>query len=677
MDWAGAKGHMCGLPRHARARKCILGTSSVETPPQLIAVMDGCATIRVPPTGEPPTMPRVNAAPSLLPILFALPSCSLLIDTNPDGVVFLGGAAGWVGSESNAVVNSGGVGGAGAKSPSAPSATAGSAARLAVGGSLNQSTTYRGGNAGAGNGVVGPNGSELMGGSLGAPEGDASGGTLGAIGSNSGVPTIGGGMATGVGGTGSSSTARNESASGGAQATGSTSTSGGTSANGGAPATGGTSAVCSASQTRSCSLAGALGTCASGTQTCVNGSWGACSILPALADTCESGNDDNCNGKPNDTACRVVQISAGYAHTCALLSDGMVRCWGANSNGELGNAKTTFNAKPVLVSNLRNVQHINVGQIASCAVVESGAVYCWGGNWYGHLGSGTAAERSATPVQVVVSDDVRASAVAVGDSHACLLVSADGSVLCWGDSSDGHLGDGGTGSEIVRTPVAVSGLSGITSIRAGQGITCAVHSDATVRCWGTGKYGVNGWGTTGESAPTPHTIGLPRASFPLTGVIGIGIGPGGLHACALLDSGTARCWGFALDGQLGNTTVGNSEYTWNAFPVSTAEGLDYTGFTSLAAGGNHTCGILSDETMVCWGKNTSGQLGNGNTIDQRTPAAVVLSAKLSAVTAGGAHTCAVTTDGAVLCWGSNASGQLGDNTTTQRNKAVQVLGLLP
>ena len=244
---------------------------------------------------------------------------------------------------------------------------------------FSHSSTASGGNAGD-SGDAGEN----AGGAAGHSASTAKGGKS----SKGGTTGKGGSSATG----GTSSTKVESAAAGGSTSVGGVSSTGGTNASGGvsgvatagATTTGGTaeiagtSVVCSASQTRSCALSGALGTCANGTQPCVDGKWGACSILPASTDNCVVGNDDNCNGKTNDTACKVVQIAAGYAHTCALLSDGMVRCWGANANGELGNGKTAFSAKPELVSALSDIKSIDVGYSVTCAITVAGAVKCWG-----------------------------------------------------------------------------------------------------------------------------------------------------------------------------------------------------------------------------------------------------------------------------------------------------------
>jgi len=524
----------------------------------------------------------------------------------------------------------------------------------------------------------------------GASTSEAGQGANSAGGGNGGTSNVGGTMASGgtatLGGTaatGGTSAASGSSSIGGggagvsgAPATGGTSAAGGSSAmNGGATAIGGASGICTGTQTRSCALAGALGTCATGTQACDSGRWGACSILPAATDNCTPGNDDNCNGTPNETACKVLQIAAGNAHTCALLTDGMVRCWGANFSGQLGNGTKTMSAKPVLVKNLAGVTSLSARGANTCAVWSAGKVSCWGDNSFGQLGSGATAAVGSTAVEI--QQAAAASSVAVGGSHICLLGKADGNVQCWGDSSDGKLGDRGTAvTGNVPMPGTVVGIVGATSVAAGRAHTCVSNADTTSSCWGKNDHG-----QLGASLP----VGLTSTDTPISVSTNHGyhetnvssVSCGSDFSCDLAPSGTVGCWGANANGQLGQTVFGvGIDNNISVSVSSSTGGGTLNGATAVEAGESYACAVVVGDSAYCWGANGGGQLGNGTTVDTTLPVPVTLSG-VSAITAGSSHTCAIRIDGSAQCWGMNTSGQLGDNSVAQRLTPVKVLNLLP
>jgi hypothetical protein len=173
-------------------------------------------------------------------------------------------------------------------------------------------------------------------------------------------------------------------------------------------------------------------------------------------------------------------IAAGDTHSCARLSDGTVRCWGANNYGQLGNGTTTGSSTPVAVNGMTAAVEIAAGGKHNCARLSNGTVNCWGLNGYGQLGNGSTTTFFSAPV--VVSGMSTAIDIAAGANHSCAVLS-NGTVNCWGDNSYGQLGNGTSGG-ISRTPVAVSGISTATAIVAGGTHSCARLSDGTVRCWG-------------------------------------------------------------------------------------------------------------------------------------------------------------------------------------------------
>ena len=354
----------------------------------------------------------------------------------------------------------------------------------------------------------------------------------------------------------------------------------------------------------------------------------------------------------------VKTLALGEFHTCALTNNGSVLCWGTNSNdGLLGDGTTTKRLTPVAVSGLSSgVQALDAGRFHTCAVTVSGGVVCWGENLYGQLGNG-AIIRS---IPVAVSElGGGVQAIAAGWAHTC-AVTGSGGVLCWGENRFGQLGDGTTTNS--STPVAVSGLnSGMQAIAAGWYHTCGITVSGGVMCWGANDSGQLGDGTTTSRSPPVAVSGLS------SGVKAIAAG--GSHTCAVTDSGSVLCWGDNGFGQSGN---GPS----HASSIPVAVSLLSSGMQAIAAGDYHTCVLNDSGGALCWGRNIYGELGNGTTANNSPPESVSgLSSGVQAITASNRHTCAVTGSGSLLCWGENKLGLLGDGTTTDRHTPVAVIGL--
>jgi alpha-tubulin suppressor-like RCC1 family protein/subtilase family serine protease len=346
-------------------------------------------------------------------------------------------------------------------------------------------------------------------------------------------------------------------------------------------------------------------------------------------------------------------VAAGYRHTCALLPDASVQCWGYNLYGQLGNGKNQDSNKPVVVSGISNATAIAAGGYHSCALLGDGSVHCWGLNNYGQLGDGTN-KNSSTPV--AVGGITTATAIAAGYDHTCALLS-DGSIQCWGFNPHGQLGDGTNNNS--SSPVGVTGINTAAGIAAGGYHSCAVLTDGSVQCWGNNAYGQLGDGTNDNSFSPVTVNGIGTATA---------IAAGYDHTCALLADESVRCWGRNNDGQLGDNTNDDS-----SDPVAVG-GINNA--TAISAGGFHSCALLADESVRCWGMNGNGQLGNGTNNNSSSPVGVGGINTGAAMAAGGFHSCAVLADASVLCWGNDAYGQLGDGTNNGSSSPVAVNGPL-
>jgi alpha-tubulin suppressor-like RCC1 family protein len=379
-------------------------------------------------------------------------------------------------------------------------------------------------------------------------------------------------------------------------------------------------------------------------------------------------------------------VSLGASHTCRLADVGTVQCWGSNEYGQLGDGTDTDSTTPVTVMSdgenvLSGVTAISVGLYHTCALITNGTVLCWGNNEINQLGNGTGDdEYSTTPVTVMsdgenVLTGVTALSSTNGD-HTCALTTA-GTVKCWGYNGYGQLGNQ-TDDYYSITPVTVMSngenvLSGVTAITAGELHTCALTTNGTVQCWGGNEYGQLGDGTDADST-TPVTV-MSDGENILSGVTAISAGA--VHTCALTVSGTVKCWGLNGFGQLGNDSSGTGPH-----PTPVAVMIDdvLSDVTAISSGGLHTCALTTAGMVKCWGLNEFGQLGNdsSDTDPHPTPVTVmsdgddgVLSG-VTAIEAGINHTCALTDTG-MKCWGKNSSGQLGDETNDDSFLPVDVI----
>jgi alpha-tubulin suppressor-like RCC1 family protein len=348
-----------------------------------------------------------------------------------------------------------------------------------------------------------------------------------------------------------------------------------------------------------------------------------------------------------------VASGPGSADSCAILTDGSVRCWGYGYSGQLGSGLADHTSIPIAVSGLAGASTITFGLIHACALMPGNTVACWGRNESGQLGNGSGPDTIGTPAAVPGLAGV--SFIAAGDEHTCAVLGG-GAVSCWGDNTYGELGDGTTIPP--ATPVAVQGLSGAIAVAAGSAHTCALLGDGTVRCWGWNADGQLGDGTITDS-PTPVAVGGLGSV--------IALAAGGIHTCAITTGGVVSCWGDNSFGELGDGTTTNSPT-----PVAVS---GISGARALALGAQGTCALLSDDTVSCWGDNTFAELGDGNNDSSPVPVSVVGLGGVRSLAAGSFGACATLTDGTARCWGDNSFGELGIGGTPSSLSPITVPGL--
>jgi alpha-tubulin suppressor-like RCC1 family protein len=299
------------------------------------------------------------------------------------------------------------------------------------------------------------------------------------------------------------------------------------------------------------------------------------------------------------------QVAAGKAHTCAVTQAGTVLCWGANDVWQVSPDGGMTNTLPVNVVGLTHgAVSVTAGGSHSCAVLENGTLWCWGANNAGQLGNGERETRSVpTAVQRLAAEVTAAGA---GALHTCALLQS-GAVQCWGANVLGQVGNGAT--VISPTlPITVTGLeSGVVELVVGAHHSCARSQDGKVRCWGVkaGQYPYDSPQLPGFSSPqeVPGAEGV--ANLSAGGIIFQSLYPPYpppvptlftfvlAETCGVTNSGEVRCW------QMGQT---ERPYV--------PQGLERHA-SQTAVGGLFACALRSGGAF-CWGANSSGQLGNAN-----------------------------------------------------------------
>jgi alpha-tubulin suppressor-like RCC1 family protein len=356
-----------------------------------------------------------------------------------------------------------------------------------------------------------------------------------------------------------------------------------------------------------------------------------------------------------------VAVSVGTVGACALTVSGGVKCWGGDplTNGTPAMA-------PLQIVGLENgVKSISMGSTSACAVTAVGAVECWGSNTAGKLGNGSTTA-SSVPVPVTgLSSGV--TSVSVGDDSSC-AITADGSVMCWGDNISGQLGNGSRTNSPV--PVPVVGLTAVTKVVVGKGTACGISAGGEVWCWGNSGNEI----LQIPSAPKPGDGLVPLQITGLTGVA-TDLGVGTNSACAIIMGGGVMCWGSNMFGQLGvvlPVPPGAVIVRGSLVPVPV------TGLAAAAriSVGNWTaCAVLVDGSVHCWGNGGAGQLGNGSKSNALTPVQVTgLVGGFTSVSLGELVGCAVQSAGGVQCWGNINQGFLGNNQTAGSLVPVSVVG---
>jgi alpha-tubulin suppressor-like RCC1 family protein len=365
-----------------------------------------------------------------------------------------------------------------------------------------------------------------------------------------------------------------------------------------------------------------------------------------------------CNGSQLIPWCLASESGGG--------GTGAAYTFGDNTFGQLGTGDANPYATVQQVTSATTIPFtgLSMGSVAnSCGVDSNGKAYCWGSDIFetGALGNGAVGNVEPYPVRVVSTTAISYSTISTGINFSCAL-DITGKAYCWGDNSNGQLGNG-SAVPSATVPVRVSNPTGSTFAQVANGPlgVCAVTADHNLWCWGLYLDLVSY--TTPQQVTSATTISYKQVST------------GYDHVCAVDTSGKAYCWGGSDYGTSGELGDGNS--TDYAFPVRVISGTAIS-YTQISAGENYSCALDKNGKAYCWGDNSSGQLGNGNTTGQAVPVLVSASGvSFTSITAsglgylggyiltgipGGNTTCATATTGDIYCWGYLNSAGLGSTT---------------
>jgi len=350
-----------------------------------------------------------------------------------------------------------------------------------------------------------------------------------------------------------------------------------------------------------------------------------------------------------------ASVSAGDNHTCAIGADNnYLWCWGDNLYGQLGDGGTVDKKTPVMVGSDYWLKSAPGGR-HTCGIKYGNTLWCWGFNGSGQLGDGTTGDK-LVPSQENTGNSDWAS-VNSGYEHSCAL-KTDQSLWCWGSGANGQLGNGTT-TGINSAPQQV-GTKAWKSLSTGAYHTCAVRTDSTLWCWGLNSNGQLGIGSH-QLRKVPAKVGAATNWS--------SVGGGWYHTCAIKKDKSLWCWGYNHFGELGNGTTKSTTK-----PVRI--GTDNT-WKMAALGTYHSCALKKNTGLYCWGLNDQGQLDTFDNNDRHKPKLVGgAGTGYESFATGSAHTCGVWYNSGIndiWCWGNNDNGQLGDGNTADANGPVQVI----
>ncbi len=423
------------------------------------------------------------------------------------------------------------------------------------------------------------------------------------------------------------------------------------------------------------------------TDGCVNCNLPTCGdgFVFAGVEECDDADFDDFDGCRNDCSFhRVTKAALGGNHTCALFDSQLVQCWGNGNNGRTGHGdeENYGDNEPASAAGFLTtggpVQDIVSGIGHSCYSDASGRLRCFGRGAEGQLGYGNVDDLGDDELPgslplLALADPTTLFDSRGGSFHTCARSDVDGSIRCWGQQEFFQLGIPGLTQNIGDDETAAAALpvvlgpGAVEDIALGNHHSCVLLDTGVVRCWGTGSDGALGYG---NSASIGDDENPAAANDVPVGAGVVRLTAGWFHTCVITDLGDVRCWGRGAAGRLGYGSTISIGISQTAADVGAINLMTAAVPVEIEAGLAHTCALFDNGSVRCWGANTSGQLGYGDTtsVGDNEPAGsggdVPLGGPAVAIAADGTHTCAIMAEnGALRCWGAGGDGRLGYGNT--------------
>lgn len=397
------------------------------------------------------------------------------------------------------------------------------------------------------------------------------------------------------------------------------------------------------------------------------------------------------------TVIDVVEVSMWENTACSVFNDGKAKCWGSNSNGNLGygdidhrgdNSGEMGTNLPYLdLGTGYTIKKIETGNWSSCAILHDDSLKCWGDSDYGQLGLGDVTQRGDNTAElgdhlptIDLGTGRTVKHVSSGGQRVCAILD-NNELKCWGSNLEGRLGLGDTFSrghgvnqmgDLLPYVDLGTGRT-VKQVSAGQEHACAIIlPDNTLKCWGRSHLGQLGYGNMATIGDGPSEMGDNLAAVELgTGRTVKQVSAGAFHSCAILDNDKVKCWGENVYGQLGLGDLNHrgdhaGEMGTNLPPVDLGTGRTAK---KISSGKAHTCAILDNDKVKCWGRSNYGALGYGDTLNRGDGSGEMginlpyvnlgIGRTALQITAGMDATCVKLDDSHVKCWGRNVQGSSG------------------
>ena len=363
-----------------------------------------------------------------------------------------------------------------------------------------------------------------------------------------------------------------------------------------------------------------------------------------------------------DSGTSYSQISLGDHHTCGITTAGVLKCWGDNSSGQLGEGSNVNKNSPVVIDSPTTYSQVSLGAAYSCGITTGGVLKCWGNNYYGQLGDNTNSNRFFPKV---IDSGTNYTQINLGNSHTCGITSG-GELKCWGSNSSGQLGDGSYAEKF--TPKVIDVGTNYVQIGLGSKMiiasnyTCGLTSEGVLKCWGI-NLNVPNTHLTLEH-PTPLVIDNSTKYDAVT--------TSTTHTCGITNNKQIKCWGSTYNK---NDALGIG-FSGTSVPLPNLIN-DNDLYSKVITTDDQTCGINMDGTLKCWGTNTESIFGFSflNYPSFATPV-VVDTANIyrdfSLTYSSTGRICGITSSNSLNCWGNNSYGNLGDGTTITQSSPERI-----